>query len=99
MSSLAFARAARALGRAARLRGLRVPVFRSPPGLDVTRTIRRRRGTVTIAVRRRGRPVSAVVADMIEGVVVANELTGVAADRVRSALWEAVRKEDRPLAA
>jgi len=32
----------------------------------------------------------AVVADMVEGIVVANELTGVEATRVRTALWEAV---------
>jgi len=38
----------------------------------------------------KGRPWSAVVADMIEGVVVANGLRGAKADRARAALWLAV---------
>ena len=49
-----------------------------------------RRGSgVTVAVALRDRPWGAVVADMVEGVVVANRLAGVAADRARAALWEA----------
>ncbi len=43
-----------------------------------------------MAVRLKGRPWSALVADMIEGVVVANGLTGTKADRARAALWLAV---------
>lgn len=43
-----------------------------------------------MAVRLKGRPWSAVVSDMIEGVVVANGLTGARADRARAALWLAV---------
>jgi hypothetical protein len=38
----------------------------------------------------RGRPWPAVVADMIEGVVTHNGLTGARADRLRTALWAAV---------
>ena len=90
-TSLRFAAAARSLGQAARLRGLVVPGFRSPPGIDgVHRTLRRRQGVPSVAVCLRGRPWSAVLADMIEGVVVANGLTGVKADRARAALWPAV---------
>ena len=90
-TSIMFANAARSLGQAVRLRDLVVPGFRAPPGLDeVARTIRRRAGVPTIAVRLRGRPWSAVLADMIEGIIVANGLTGAKADRVRSALWLAV---------
>jgi hypothetical protein len=89
-TSLRFAAAARTLGRAARLRGLVVPAFRSPPGIDASRTIRRRSGVPTVAVRIRGRPFSEVLADMIEGVVVANGLAGARAQTVRSALWLAV---------
>ncbi|MEZ5167053.1 MAG: hypothetical protein R2695_11405 [Acidimicrobiales bacterium] len=90
-TSLEFAAAARTLGQAARLRDLVVPGFRSPPGLaDVHRTLRRRRGVPSVAVRLKGRPWSAVLADMIEGIVVANGLTGARADRVRAALWLAV---------
>ena len=90
-TSLQFANAARSLGHAARLRDLVVPGFRAPPGIEgVQRTLRRRRGVPSIAVRLKGRPWSAVVADMIEGVIVANGLAGVRADRARSALWLAV---------
>jgi hypothetical protein len=43
-----------------------------------------------VAVLLKGRPWSAVVSDMIEGIVVANGLSGVKADRARAALWLAV---------
>lgn len=90
-TSLKFANAARSLGQAARLRDLVVPGFRSPPGISgVSRTLRRRRGVPSVAVQLKGRPWSAVVADMIEGVVAANGLSGAKADRARAALWLAV---------
>jgi len=90
-TSLKFAAAARTLGQAARLRGLVVPCFRSPPGVEgVQRTIKRRRGVPTVAVRLRGRPWPAVVSDMIEGIVVGNGLSGARADRIRAALWLAI---------
>ncbi|MCU0269991.1 MAG: hypothetical protein MUF83_15285 [Acidimicrobiales bacterium] len=94
-TSLRFAAAVRDLGRAARRTGLAVPAFRSPPRLpDTERTVRRRAdGSVTIAIRLRGRPWPAVQADMIEGVIVANELRGRAAERARDALWAAVEGE------
>jgi hypothetical protein len=38
----------------------------------------------------RERPFQAVAADMIEGIVVANQLDGTAATRARTALWEAL---------
>lgn len=83
---------------AARLRGLQVPTFRSPPGItDVQRSIRRRGQSSTVAVVLKGRPWAAVVADMIEGILVANRLDNGRADMVRSALWLAV--EDPALAA
>ena len=89
---LRFAEAVRALGVEARRNGLRMPAFRSPPRLvGVARSVRRRAdGGATIAVVVRGRPWAAVVADMVEGVLVANGLTGVAADTARAALWRAV---------
>lgn len=46
-----------------------------------------------MSVRLDGRPFGAVVADMVEGVVVANRLEGAEATRVRTALWEAVSRE------
>ena len=94
ITSLDFGSAARSLGRAARLRGLVVPVFASPPSRpDLDRSIRRRNGSPMVSVRLKGRPRGAVLADMIEGVVVANHLAGARADLARSALWLAVDAE------
>jgi len=50
-----------------------------------------------VAVALRGRPWGAVVADMVEGIVVANHLDNGRADTVRSALWLVI--EDPALAA
>jgi hypothetical protein len=92
MSSTArFADAARLLSQAARRGGLVGPNFRSPPKLvGVDRTIRRRGDQTVVSVRVRDRPWPAVLADMIEGVVVANRLVPPDADRVRALLWDAL---------
>ena len=91
-SSFHFAVAARTIGSAARERGLTVPGFRSPPKVPgADRTIRRRPdGSASVAVAVKGRPFQAVIADLIEGVVVINDLDGATATRVRTHLWEAV---------
>ena len=95
--SLEFAGAVKVLGTTARSMGLEAPGFRSPPRLvGVDRSVRRRRSTsgaaapAVVSVRVRDRPWPAVLADMVEGVVVANGLVAPEADRVRSALWESV---------
>ena len=89
-----FAAAARALTREARRRQLVGPGFRCPPRLvGVDRSIRRRADGAVVSVRLRGRPWVAVLADMIEGVVVANSLVPPLADRVRAELWTAVGVE------
>lgn len=100
-TSFRLASAARTLGQAARQRGLVVPGFRSPPRLaGAERTMRRRRdGGVTVAVRMRGRPWVAVLADMIEGVIVTNRLAGADATRTRTALWAALEQTDELRAA
>ena len=86
-----FAHAARTLAREARRRGLVAPSFRCPPRLvGADRTLRRRPGGAVVAVRLRGRPWPAVLADMIEGVVAVNGLSPPAATRVRTELWEEV---------
>ncbi len=86
-----FAELARRLGAAARAAGLVVPAFRSPPRRPgAPRTIRRLPGGPVVAVQVKARPFAEVVADMVEGVVVANGLAGPAAARVRSALLAAV---------
>lgn len=94
-TSLQFAAAARTLGQAARARDLTVPGFRSPPRLSgADRTVRRRAdGGATISVRLQHRPFVAVVADMVEGIVVTNRLDGAAATRVRTALWSALEHD------
>ena len=91
-SSLQFAGTVRTLGGAARARGLVVPGFRSPPKVPgAERTIRTRPdGSCSVAVVVKGRPLEAVVADLIEGIIVANHLSGAEATRVRTHLWEAV---------
>jgi hypothetical protein len=89
-----FVEAARLLASATRAGGWEPPSFRSPPGLvGVDRTIRRRNGAPVVSVRVRSRAWGAVIADMIEGVVVANRLAPPEADRARNALWNAVAAE------
>jgi hypothetical protein len=94
-TSLRFSAAARTLGLVARRQGLTVPGFRSPPRLaEVDRTLRRRAdGGTTVAIRLKGRPWVAVLADMIDGVIAANALEGAEAARVRTRLWAAVEGE------
>src|SRR5262245_1110851 len=93
--SLRFAAAVRALGIEARRGGLPMQACRSPARRDGgARSVRQRAGgNATIAVVVRGRPWPAVLAGMVEGIVVANHLTGVAADRARAGLWASVGDE------
>lgn len=94
-TALRFADAVAHLGEAARSLGLTVPAFRSPPRLaQADRSIKRRPdGGSTVSVRLQGRPWQAVLADLVEGVVVANALVGKAAMAARSSLWSAVVSE------
>lgn len=91
-NSLRYAAAVRSLGQAARRHGLVVPAFRSPPRLaEAERSIRwRADGGATVSIALKGRPWVAVLADMIEGVVVANGFAGPQADHTRTMLWAAV---------
>lgn len=91
-NSLDFATVARTLGTHARAMGLQTPSFRSPPRVSgAERTVQRSRsGWTTVSVRLEGRPLGAVVADMVEGVIVANRLDGAQATRARTALWESL---------
>jgi len=90
-TTVEFAAAARTLTREARRRGLVGPSFRCPPRLvGVDRSIRRRPDGAVVSIRLKGRPRGAVIADMIEGVVVTNDLRPPAADRVRTELWAAL---------
>jgi hypothetical protein len=89
-STLRFAAVARRLGAVARDAGLRAPAFRSPPQLaGVVRTIRRYPQGAVVAVATERRPFDRVAADMVEGVIAANDLTGEVAHQLRLALWDA----------
>ena len=93
-SSLRFAHSVRTLSESVRLHGLLVPLFRSPPRrAGAGRTVRRTRRGVTVSVVVAGRPWTRVLADLIDGVVVVNELEGAAAIRCRTALWEALERD------
>ena len=91
-SLLRFAAAARALAEEARRRDLTVPGFRSPPRLaGCDRSLRRRPdGGTLVAVRVRDREIASVVADMVDGIVTVNHLSGDDAERCRLALLASV---------
>ncbi len=90
-NAIEFAQAARTLTNEARRRGLIGPSYRCPPRIvGVDRSLRRHADGAVVAVKLRGRPFVAVLADMIEGVVVANKLDAPKAFRLRSELWEAL---------
>ena len=90
-TSVRFSAVAKALGDEARRRGLTPPAFRSPPLVPgASRTIRRADERAVIAVQLRGRPADEVAADMVEGVVVANRLSGTEAAQCRAELRAAV---------
>ena len=74
----------------ARALGLATPVFKSPPRIvGVSRTVRQRSdGEWVVAIAFRGRPWTAVLADMIDGIMHINDLEGVQACRARDDLWE-----------
>jgi DNA-binding LacI/PurR family transcriptional regulator len=96
-TTIDFASAARTIARHARRRRLVAPAYRCPPRLvGVDRTIRRRPDGVVVSVRVKGRPRAAVLADMIEGVIVANGLAPPDADRVRADLWAGLAELTRP---
>jgi hypothetical protein len=89
--TLEFAHAARQLAGEARRQGLVAPSFRCPPRIvGVDRSLRRHPRGAVVAVQLKGRPWQAVLADMVEGVVVVNRLQPPEADRIRTDLWRAL---------
>jgi hypothetical protein len=95
--SVRFSVFARAITDAGKCLGLNVPSFRSPPHdgrLD--RTLRRHTSGSIVAVRVKDRPFGAVIADLVEGVIVCNRLTQREAGDVRNVLWDAaIRVEQK----
>ena len=94
LNTAEFAAVARVLAAESRRLGLIAPGFRCPPRIvGVDRTLRRFSGDDTsgvVAVAVKDRPLAAVVADMIEGVVVLNRLSAAESAQVRSALWRSL---------
>ncbi len=89
LTSIGFARLARALIAAAAGFGVAGITFRSPGRVGVGRAIRRNAdGSATVAVRYRGRPAVSVTADMIEGIIRAAKNGSIDAS-ARDALWRA----------
>lgn len=89
LTSIRFAQIARQLNNVAKEYGLRTPAFRSPPRTPgLRRSIKRRPdGSATVSVSLRGRPAVAVVADMIDGVIAANEPGSTRSAEVMDRLW------------
>lgn len=91
MNNAIFVNAANLLGAVAARFGLIAPGFRTPPRIvGVQRTVRRRPGGGVVAVAVKNRPIAAVLADMIDGVIVVNDIAPPESDTVRAALWSAV---------
>ena len=94
-STVRFAHAVRTISESARLQGLEVPMFRSPPRRrEAVRTIRRTRRGATVSVVLGDRPWANVLADLVDGVVAVNRLEGGPAIRCRTALWAALERDD-----
>lgn len=92
MSQAEFAAVARSLMAECHRLGLTVPAFRSPCRVaGAHRSIRRTRvGQVVVHVSHIGRDVHSVTADLIDGVIAANDLTDAqTVETMRNALWVA----------
>ena len=100
MPALRFADAARRLGAAAHEAGLTCPPSGRRPGSPgAARTIRRYPAGAVVSVRLRGRPFAEVVADMVDGVLAANQVPAADGPRVRSRLVAALDAFDASPAA
>jgi hypothetical protein len=97
VTAFTFTRVARLLAAEARQRGLVAPAFRCPPRDDgVSRAIRRYPGgEAVVAVRIRDRSYSEVVADLVEGILVANGVIA-ASERGRALRDELVAVAEPP---
>lgn len=70
-------------------------MFRTPPRTSgAVRTLRRTDRGVTVSVAVADRPWTAVLADLVDGIVAANGLGGAAAIRCRTGLWSALERND-----
>jgi len=89
--SLRFSIVAKVISEVCARCGLEVPGFKSPPrSADLDRTTRRQSSGSVVAVRIKDRPFEAVIADMIEGVILCNDLCVAKAGKLRNIMWSAV---------
>ena len=87
--SVRFSIVAKAFGQLAAQAGFVAPGFRSPPSSRQTdRAIRKHGSGSVVAVRIKDRPFEAVIADMIDGVIVCNELSSPRSGELRNLLWQ-----------
>ena len=94
--SVRFAIVAKTITQVVASYGCEVPGFKSPPrSSDADRTVRRQSCGSIVAVRIKDRPFEAVIADMIEGVVLCNDMSTEKAGKLRNLLWGAVAQTGR----
>ena len=88
-NAMSFAAIGRILTGQALSLGVIAPSFRSPPRIPgVRRSVTRNRdGSITVSVIVSRRPLSAVIADMIDGVVLTSGLKAVEARTLYDKLW------------
>ncbi len=88
-NAMSFAAVGRVLTDQALAQGVTAPSFRSPPRIPgVRRSVTRNRdGSITVSVIVSRRPLSAVIADMIDGVVLTSGLRADEARALYDTLW------------
>ena len=89
--SIQFSIAVRTLGRIADRLGYRIPQFRCPPpSAKYQRSVRKTGDeNLSISIVIRGRPWLAILADIVEGFVIANTQSGQDSE-IRNILWDCI---------
>lgn len=88
--SIQFSITIRTLGRIAHQLGYQTPQFRCPPpSAKYQRSVRRNNDVLSISIVIRGRPWLAVLADIVEGFVLANAKL-VQDSEIRNILWDCI---------
>ena len=89
--SIKFSIAVRTLGRIADQLGYRIPQFRCPPpSAKYQRSVRKTGDeNLSISIVIRGRPWLAILADIVEGFVIANIQSGQDSE-IRNILWDCI---------
>ena len=92
--SIQFSITVRTLGRIANQLGYVTPQFRCPPpSAQYQRSVRRNHDDLSISIVIRGRPWLAVLADIVEGFVIANAKLGQDSE-IRNILWDTIGCND-----